>query len=116
MRENSDQNNSEYGHFSCSVRLFGLIIAYYNSIFFLVWSKVQAALDGLGDDVKDVATKLVNKYKPKIMESLEKVKKMALQGAKSLLLELQGDIVKILTGDEKHLMKRAISDRKSILP
>ena len=81
-------------------------------IFFIVWSKVQAALDGLGDDVKDVATKLVNKYKPKIMESLEKVKKMALDGAKSLLLELQGDIVKILKGDEKHLMKRAISDRK----
>ena len=50
------------------------------------------------------------------MESLEKVKKMALEGAKSLLLELQGDIVKILKGDEKHLMKRAISDRKSILP
>ena len=85
-------------------------------MFFIVWSKVQAALDGLGDDVKDVATKLVNKYKPKIMESLEKVKKMVLDGAESLLLELKGDFVKILTGDEKHLMKRAISDCKSIFP
>ena len=50
------------------------------------------------------------------MKSLEKVKKMVLDGAESLLLELKGDFVKILTGDEKHLMKRAISDCKSIFP
>jgi len=64
-----------------------------------VWSKVQKALESLGDNVKKSTKDLVKKYKPKVVESLDKLKKVIIEGAKKIVIELQGDIVKIITKD-----------------
>lgn len=64
-----------------------------------LWGKVQTALNNLGENIKKTATDLVNKYKPKVLDSLEKAKIAIVKGAKDIVLQIQGDIIKILTPD-----------------
>jgi len=47
-----------------------------------LWSKVEEALDKLGDNVKQQTKDLVEKYKPKVIDSLNRIKKVIIEGAK----------------------------------
>lgn len=64
---------------------------------FLVWSKVQKAMKDLGDKITDATKKAIEEYKPKIKDALTKVKKVVIDGARKIIIEVHGGIVKILT-------------------
>jgi len=73
-----------------------------------VWGKIE---DKLGEEFSAQVKSLVEKYKPKIIKTLEKVKQFIIEEGKKIIIELQGDLIKIvvksLTGQ---IEKRSISD------
>jgi len=79
-----------------------------------VWAKVKQSVADLGDNLKASTKALIEKYKPKIINSLNKVKKFVIDEGQKIILEFKGDIVKIIQSAtdnlESTMAKRSISD------
>ena len=54
----------------------------------------------MSDAVKDTVKRLVDEHKDNIINALNNVKKVVINGAKQLVIEINGAIVKIISGGE----------------
>jgi len=62
-----------------------------------VWEKVKAAAKKLGDDIRGRVETAINELKPQILDSLNKVKQVVIDAGKKVLIQIQGEIVRIIT-------------------
>uniref|UniRef100_A0A7M6DJI6 Uncharacterized protein n=1 Tax=Clytia hemisphaerica TaxID=252671 RepID=A0A7M6DJI6_9CNID len=76
------------------------------------WKKVTDAFEKAGDKISNQTRALIEKYKPKVTDALTRVKKVIIDEGKRIIIEIIGDIVKIvvedLQEDEIVLAKRNI--------
>jgi len=79
-----------------------------------VWAKVKQSVADLGDKLKASTKALIEKYKPKIINSLNKVKQFVIDEGQKIILEFKGDLVRIIQSAtdnlESTMAKRSISD------
>merc|ERR1712002_835465 len=61
-----------------------------------IWEKVKAAVEGYFGHYKEELKKMVTKYKPKILEQLQKFKKVVIDEGKQLVIDMLGDAIKII--------------------
>merc|ERR1712002_1256188 len=61
-----------------------------------IWEKVKAAVQEQAGHYKKEIDALVKKYKPRIVEQLQKVKKVVISEGKTLVIEMLGDAIKII--------------------
>jgi len=61
-----------------------------------IWEKVKAAVEEQAGHYKKEIDALVKKYKPRIVEQLQKVKKVVISEGKTLVIEMLGDAIKII--------------------
>ena len=59
--------------------------------------KVQNAVEKLQGDAKDYVEKLVEEYKPKVIEALNNAKSVVLDGGKKVLIQIRDQVVQIVT-------------------
>ena len=64
---------------------------------FLVWEKVKAAAKKLGDDIRGRVETAIEELKPQILDSLNKVKEIVIDAGKKVLIQVKGEIVRIIT-------------------
>merc|ERR1711881_456238 len=62
-----------------------------------VWEKVKAAAKKLGDDIRGRVETAIEKYKPRIIKGLNKVKQIVIDAGKKILIQVKGEIVRIIT-------------------
>merc|ERR1712019_256567 len=63
------------------------------------WQKVQDAFNRAGDKISNQTKALIEKYKPKVKDALERVQKVIIEEGKRIVIEIIGDIVKVTVGD-----------------
>merc|ERR1712002_282614 len=61
-----------------------------------IWEKVKAAVQEQAGHYKKEIDALVKKYKPRIVDQLQKVKKVVISEGKTLVIEMLGDAIKII--------------------
>jgi len=64
------------------------------------WDKVKSAASNLGGNVRQSTLKVLEEFKPKIVNALNNVKKLVIQGAEQIVIEICGNIVKIIAGGD----------------
>jgi len=64
------------------------------------WNKVKSAASNLGGNIRKSTIDVLEQYKPKIVNALNNVKKVVIQGAEQIVIEICGNIVKIITGGD----------------
>merc|ERR1719494_770216 len=62
-----------------------------------VMEKVQNAVEKLQGDAKDYVEKLVEEYKPKVIEALNNAKSVVLDGGKKVLIQIRDQVAQIVT-------------------
>ena len=67
-----------------------------SSVFLAVWEKVVAAVKAYAGNLKADVERMVQKYKPRIIEQLKKFKKVVIDEGKQLLIDMLGDAIKII--------------------
>merc|ERR1711962_78345 len=82
-----------------------------------IWAKVKAAAKKLGDDIRGRVETAIDELKPQILDSLNKIKEVTINAGKKVIIQIKGEIVRIITGateassDEFEFMeKRGIAD------
>merc|ERR1712147_143912 len=82
-----------------------------------IWAKVKAAAKKLGDDIRGRVETAIEELKPQILDSLNKIKEVTINAGKKVIIQIKGEIVRIITGateassDEFEFMeKRGIAD------
>ncbi|XP_066913764.1 uncharacterized protein [Clytia hemisphaerica] len=63
------------------------------------WKKVTDAFEKAGDKISNQTRALIEKYKPKVTDALTRVKKVIIDEGKRIVIEIIGDIVKIVVED-----------------
>merc|ERR1712178_549073 len=61
-----------------------------------IWGKVVEAIKGVTGPLKKDVEALITKYKPRIVEELQKFKKVVIEEGKGLVVEMLGDAIKII--------------------
>ena len=83
----------------------------YNSLKILVWNKVKESLSQAGDKISEQTKALIEKYKPKIQDALQRVQKVIIEEGKRIVIEIINDIVKVTVGSLENnvaLFKRSV--------
>merc|ERR1711881_485576 len=79
-----------------------------------VWEKVKAAAKKLGDDIRGRVETAIEELKPQILDSLNKVKQIVIDAGKKILIQVKGEIVRIITdisiGDSGDAAQYGFSD------
>merc|ERR1712121_96478 len=82
-----------------------------------IWAKVKDAAEKLRDDAKEKIQAAIDRLKPQILDALKNVKEVAIDAGKKIIIQIKGEIVRIITGateassDEFEFMeKRGIAD------
>jgi len=73
-----------------------------------IWEKVKAAVASQSGPYKEEIKALIEKYKPRILDQLKKIKKVIIEEGKTLVIEMLGDTIKII-------IKGGISDETNEL-
>ena len=76
----------------------------FNVLTSIVWEKVKAAVEAQAGHYKKEIKALIEKYKPRILQQLKKVKKVIISEGKTLIIDMLGDTIKII-------IKGGISDQ-----
>lgn len=64
-----------------------------------IWSKVKSAVSKLGASIKDTTMKIIEENKPKVIDALQNVKRIVVDAAKQIVIEINGAIVKVIVGE-----------------
>jgi len=65
-----------------------------------LWDSVKAAVGHLKGEVKVAAQKVIDEFKPQIIDGLQHLKKVVVKGAKTLVIEVRDAIVKVISGGQ----------------
>ncbi|XP_065640835.1 uncharacterized protein LOC136073254 [Hydra vulgaris] len=62
-----------------------------------IWAKVQSAVGKLGVAIKDGTMKVIEQSKPQVID-LQNLKRIVIDAAKNIVIEVNGAIVKVIVG------------------
>merc|ERR1712121_351884 len=63
-----------------------------------IWAKVKDAAEKLRDDAKEKIQAAIDRLKPQILDALKNVKEVAIDAGKKIIIQIKGEIVRIITG------------------